>query len=352
MDISQTAFPGGVSVYTNNLSEQLSKNQALEMIFFYSSLRKKYKGDLKNVKKYKLPPTLFEMLFNKRSLKAPPENKFSSLAYKWRNVGIEKFIGPVDIFHSSDWTQPPSKAKKVTTYHDVVPLKYPQWSHPKIVAVHTKRLKIVEKEIDSVIAVSETTKRDLLEISKIPENKITVIYEGVGENFKVQNNRDIANFKKRMGLPDEFILAIGGVGERRNLDRVKQATQGYNLVISGTDIPWLDDSQMPLLYASAKVVLYPSLYEGFGLAILEAMSVGIPVITSNVSSMPEVGGQAALYVNPLNVDDIKKSLRGVMEDEALRKTLIKKGFENAKKFTWLKTAQETFKIYQKLYKDK
>ena len=335
MDISQTAFPGGVSVYTNNLSEQLSKNQALEMIFFYSSLRKKYKGDLKNVKKYKLPPTLFEMLFN-----------------KWRNVGIEKFIGPVDIFHSSDWTQPPSKAKKVTTYHDVVPLKYPQWSHPKIVAVHTKRLKIVEKEIDSVIAVSETTKRDLLEISKIPENKITVIYEGVGENFKVQNDRDIANFKKRMGLPDEFILAIGGVGERRNLDRVKQATQGYNLVISGTDIPWLDDSQMPLLYASAKVLLYPSLYEGFGLPILEAMAVGTPVITSNVSSMPEVGGQAALYVDPLNIDDIKESLKKVMEDEILRKTLIKKGFDNAKKFTWLKTADETFKIYRKLYADK
>src|SRR3990167_3440836 len=198
LDISQTAHIGGVSVYTENLAKQLSKIVDLEMVYFYSSLRKPYKGGLKNVKKYKLPPILFEMLFN-----------------KWRNVGIEKFLGPLDIFHSSDWTQPPTKAKKVTTYHDVVPLKYPQWSHPKITAVQRRRLRIVESEIDMVIAVSESTKNDLIETTRIPEEKITVIYEGVGENFKVQNNRDIANFKKRMGLPDEFILAIGLVIKKR-----------------------------------------------------------------------------------------------------------------------------------------
>src|SRR3989344_171095 len=167
MDISQLAHTGGVATYTRNLAEQLQKLQDLEMIFFYSSLRKPYHGEFKNVKKYRLPPTLFEMLFN-----------------RWRNVSIERFLGPLDIFHSSDWTQPPSKAKKVTTYHDVIPLKYPKWSHPKIVSVHKRRLFLVEKEIDFVIAVSESTKKDLMEVSNIPEEKIKVIYEGPIADFK------------------------------------------------------------------------------------------------------------------------------------------------------------------------
>src|SRR3990172_6113774 len=107
MDISQVAHTGGVRTYTQNLASELSKLPDLEMTYFYSSLRIPYRGKLKNVKSYRLPPTLFEMLFN-----------------RWRNVSIEKFLGPLDVFHSSDWVQPPAKAKKITTYHDVIPLKY------------------------------------------------------------------------------------------------------------------------------------------------------------------------------------------------------------------------------------
>ncbi|MBI2599826.1 glycosyltransferase family 4 protein [Candidatus Daviesbacteria bacterium] len=250
MDISQTAHKGGVATYTYNLTKKLSEIPDLEMVFFYSSLRKPYRGKLKNLKSYRLPPTLFEMLFN-----------------RWRNVSIEKFIGPVDIFHSSDWTQPPSKAKKVTTYHDVVPEKYPQWSYPKIVSVHKRRLKIVEKEIDMVIAVSETTKKDLMEVSNIPEEKIVVIYEGPTGDFKPQSEEKIREFKEKYDLPDKFVLAIGGIGERRNLSRVKEATKDYNLVIAGQSLPWLGIDELELLYGSADVLLYPSLYEGFGLPI-------------------------------------------------------------------------------------
>lgn len=330
-DISQTAYPGGVGVYTQNLAKQLSKIPDLEMTFFYSSLRIPYKGGLKNVKSYRLPPTLFEMLFN-----------------RWRNVSIEKFIGHVDIFHSSDWTQPPSKAKKVTTYHDIVPLKYPRWSHPKIVDVHKRRLKIVEQEIDMVIAVSESTKRDLLENTKIPEEKITVIYEGPTTNFKPHSEHEIREFKKRYKLPEKFILAIGGVGERRNLKRVKEACRDYNLVIAGQTLPWLSIEELGLLYASAEVLLYPSFYEGFGLPILDSFSSGLPVITSNVSSMPEVGGDAAIYADPFKVEDIKEKLDMVMNDQSLRKDLVKKGFERVKLFSWEKAAKETAEVYRRL----
>lgn len=335
MDISQVAHPGGVATYTRELTKELSKIKELDMKYFYSSLRKPVNLSLSNIKKYRLPPSLFEILFN-----------------KWRNVSIEKFLGPLDIFHSSDWTQPPANAKNVTTYHDAIPLKYPQWSDPKIVAVHKRRLKLVEEEIDMVIAVSQATKKDLIEISKIPEEKIVVIHEGVGEQYKPQSLSDVAEFKKKMNLPEEFILAIGGVGERRNLKKVKEVSKGYHLVITGDTIPHIPYEDLPLLYSSAKVLLYPSFYEGFGLPILEAMACGIPVITSNISSMPEVGGEAAIYVDPENIEDIKKKLKNAMEDESLREDMIKKGFIQTKKFSWEKAAYETAKIYRFLVPDR
>lgn len=333
MDISQTAHKGGVAIYTKNLSSELSKIDYLDMVYFFSSLRKKAPLFIHgNIKKYRLPPTLFEMLFN-----------------RWRNVSIEKFLGPLDVFHSSDWTQPPTKALKVTTVHDLVPIKYPQWSHPKIVAVHKRRLKIVEKEIDMVIAVSQTSKKDLMEVTNIPSEKITVIYEG-RPNFKVREEKEIAQFIKKYNLPEKFILSIGGVGERRNLSRIREAAEDYNLVVSGLDIPWLDGDEVNLLYASANVLVYPSLYEGFGLPILDAFASGLPVITSNISAMPEVGGKAALYADPYNVSDIRKKIKMILEDNGLRKELIKKGFDQANKFSWKKCAQETAEVYRKLRK--
>lgn len=332
-DISQVAHPGGVGVYTQNLASELLKQTDLDVSFFYSSLRKPYKGNLKNVKKFKLPPTLFEVLFN-----------------KIRNVGIEKFLGPLDIYHSSDWVQPPSMAKKVTTYHDVIPLKYPEWSHPKIVSVHKKRLELVEKEIDMVIAVSETTKKDLMEMSNIPENKITVIYEGVGKEFKKYSENEIDSFRKKYNLPQTFILALGGVGERKNLKRIKEACEGLDLIISGETIPYVTNEELPLLYNAATVLLYTTLYEGFGLPIVEAMACGTPVITSNVSSMPEIAGDSALLVDPTSTADIRQGIDQLFSDEGLQKTLIKKGWNRAKDFSWEKCAKETANIYQELMK--
>lgn len=337
-DISQTAYVGGVSNYANNLALELSKIPDLEMIYFFSSLRKKSPLSIHgNVKEFKLPPTLVEILFN-----------------RLRKINIEKFIGPVDIYHSSDWTQPPTKAKKVTTYHDVIPLKYPEWSHPKVVSVHRKRLELVEKETDFVIAVSESTKRDLLSISKIPEEKIVVIYEGVEGFFKPLAKEEVLSFKKNKLLPENFVLAIKGVGERRNLKKVKKACKdnGYDLIVLGEDIVDLSREDLPFLYNSATVLLYPSYYEGFGLPILESMACGTPVITSNVSSMPEVGGDAVVYVDPYSETDMGKKLKTVMEDKEKRESMIKKGLVQAKKFTWEKCAKETAAVYRGLYKDK
>lgn len=330
-DISQLAHIGGVGVYTQNIAENLQQESELDMVYFYSSLRIPYKGKLKNVKKYRLPPTLFEMLFN-----------------RLRNTGIEKFIGNVDIYHSSDWVQPPTKAKKVTTYHDVIPLKYPQWSHPKIVEVHKRRLHIVEKEIDAVIAVSETTKHDLMEISNIPSEKIYVIYEGIESIFRPQPKERVEEFRKKYNLPDEFILAVGGIGERRNLTRIKQACGDYNLVVSGESLPYVTREELPLLYSSAKVMAYVSLYEGFGLPIIEAMACGTPVVTANTSSMKELATGYALLADPINTDHIHQQFQRVMTDESLREDLIAKGLKYSKKFSWKETAEKTAQLYWEL----
>ena len=330
LDISQTAFVGGVSSYTKNLARELGKVKDLEMIYFYSSLRQRYNGDLKNVKKFPIPPTLLEPLFNVV------------------NLPIELLIGEVDIFHSSDWTQPNTRAKKVTTYHDIVPIKYPEWSTPEVVKVHQRRLKIVEQRIDKVIAVSEATKKDLLEFTKIPESKVVVIYEGVDSNFKPQTKERIDEFKKKHNLPDQFILAIAGVGNRRNIERLRGAAKDYTLIVTNELEPRVTYEEMPLLYASASMLAYPSFYEGFGLPVLEAMACGIPVLTSNVSSLPEVGGEAAYYVNPESLDEIKQGIDKLMQDQALQKDLIAKGFEQVKKFSWEKCAKETYNLYQEL----
>ena len=331
-DISQLAHQGGVATYTQKLAEGLQNDKDLETVFFYSSLRKPYKGTLKGVKKFKLPPTLFELLFN-----------------KIRNVSIEKFIGPVDIFHSSDWVQPPSKAKKVTTYHDVIPLKFPQWSHPKIVEVHKKRLEIVEKEIDMVIAVSETTKKDLLEISKIPAEKITVIHEAVGQEFKPLPKEEVEKFRLKYNLPEQFVLAMGGIGERKNLKRIKQSVKKYPLIISGETLPYISNDELPLLYNSATVLMYTTLYEGFGLPILEAMACETAVITSERDSHRETAGRGnAVFVDPENIEEMSNELDILMENDDIRKDLEENGMSWASRFRWDNVIADTVEVYKKL----
>ena len=332
-DISQIIHPGGVSNYTKNLGLELQKLPDINMVFFFSAFRKSYRGDLKNVKKFRLPPTLFEVMFN-----------------RIRTVGIEKFIGPVDVYHSSDWVQPPVKAKTVTTYHDLVPLLHPKWSHPKIVSVNKVRLKLVEQEVDKIIAVSESTKNDLLKVSNLKPSQIEVIYEGVSEIFKPASESEKSDFKKKYKLPENFVLAIGGVGERKNLKRIKHAAKDFNLITTMEDLPVLSDEELAMLYSSADALVYTTLYEGFGLPIIEAMASGTPVITSNVSSMPEISGNAAVLTDPTDEEKIRKNIKALLEDKEMQKELIIKGLKRAKDFSWKTAAEKTAKVYKDLLK--
>ncbi len=346
IDISQVVFKGsGVENYTRNLVREVlrenKKTNSHQYILFGTSLRQKVLLD----------DFAFELrkegLIFKTSFWALPPSFTSTVWNQVHHVKIERLTGKIDVFHSSDWTQPPTRAKKVTTIHDLVTYKFPEASNKTIVDNMRHKNVWVKKEVDAIIAVSKNTKQDIIDILEIPQNKIHVIYEGVGEDF--------LNFKPgKDKTSKKYILAMSGVGNRKNTDRVEEAfnllkPKGVELSIVGKNLGFVKQSDLPSLYANSQVFVYPSLYEGFGLPVLEAMSVGCPVITSNNSSLPEVGGDAAIYVDPRSVEDIKDKITEVLSlSPKSRKSLVEKGFAQSKKFSWNKAAKETIKLYESL----
>jgi glycosyltransferase involved in cell wall biosynthesis len=363
IDISQLAFPGsGSAVYTENLVKNLLKDERNEYVLFFSSLRRKFlisnfeflnKSKIQNpnfqIKTFKFPPLLLEQLWN-----------------RFHVLPIEKLIGKIDVFHTSDWLEPPSRCPKVTTIHDLIIYKYPETFQRRgghdIVANLKRKLAWVKKESALIIAVSESTKQDIIEILKIPTKKIRVIHEACSTEFTEKSAEDTEKIKKKYGIKGDYLLAVGTLEPRKNLKRVIEAfskvqsakCKVQSLVIAGkfgwgnqqSAIKFLGyvlQEDLPGLYAGAEAFVYPSLYEGFGLPILEAMACGCPVVTSNVSSMPEVAGEAAVLVNPEEVNDIARGIQETLEN---REELIEKGKARAQEFSWEKTARETLKVYQ------
>ena len=335
IDVSQIIYPGGVSVYTKNLVENLLKiDRENEYVLFFASLRRKMQNaklKIKNcnakckIKEFRFPPTFLDILWN-----------------KFHILPIERLIEEIDVFHTSDWIEPPANCPKITTIHDLTALLFPQEVHPKIAAVHKRKLAWVKKESDLIIAVSESTKKDIIRFLGIPEEKIKVIYEAVDERFKPQSQERIDKIKNKYDIEGDYLLCFTGPA-RKNIERVKKACSGRQIFIVGK--PYVSIEDLPSLYSGALCLVYPSLYEGFGLPILEAMACGCPVVTANVSSMPEVAGNAGVLVNPESVEDITKGIKKALEN---REDFVKKGFKQAEKFSWEKTAQETLKVYKSL----
>ena len=350
IDISQVVYGTGVAVYTKNLVENLLKiDKENEYLLFGGTFRRK--GDIQSIfptaKVLPIPPTLADFLWNRLHI-----------------LPIEKLIGEVDVFHSSDWSQPPTKAFRVTTIHDLAPLLYPSL-FPKdiirnIIQVHRRRLSWVKTEVDRIISPSVATKNDLVKLG-LDGNKVRVIPEAPSEIFRPVPEEKIENLKRKYKISGKYLLAVG-VDHRKNAERILKA---FELVQAGKDLKivfvglpkymnikegrnvriagYVPFDDLPIFYSGAEALVYPSLYEGFGSPILEAFASHCPVVTSNLSSMPEVAGDAAILVDPYNVasiaEGIEKALRG-------RKGLIEKGLKRVKQFSWLKTATETLKIYR------
>ena len=255
-------------------------------------------------------------------------------------------------------------ARVVMTVHDLVPLLYPEWQTRRRVLYFKYILKHRFRFVDRFIAVSHSTRRDLTHHFHIPEHKIAVIHEGVSEQFKPAS-----------ASREEFILAVSTLEPRKNFKRIIEAFVSLRkkektrdrLVIVGKEgwlfedimrVPaafqddivftgYVSEAELIHLFQTARCFVYPSMYEGFGLPVLEAMACGCPVITSNTSSMPEVAGDAALLVDPYEVDDIEDAICKLTNDPALCAELSAKGIQKALEFSWRRTAQQTLDVYRK-----
>jgi glycosyltransferase involved in cell wall biosynthesis len=289
----------------------------------------------------------------------------------------------VDVFHGLDHIGIPLFGKVgryVATIHDMIPLICPQfvtWRHRLVVAAACRRLR---RQADLVIVPSETTKADVVYQLQIAPERIVVIPWGCDERFQPQGDPTrLAVVQRKYRLPRRYLLFVGTLEPRKNLTTLLKAyamlraegpDKDVKLVVVGRK-GWLyaevfetmqalalhqdvlftdfvDDADLPDLYRGALLLVLPSLYEGFGLPILEAMASGVPVIASNTSSMPEVAGEAALLIDPRNPQAIAEGMAQVLADEQLRKTLTQRGLARAQCFTWENVAQRTLALYAAL----
>ncbi len=301
------------------------------------------------------------------NLRWPKNFEFKTINYPrlWTQVGLARqtFKDKLDVLFVPAHTIPIIKKpglKTVITVHDLGSEYLPGMHQLKqrlyLGFMQRQQLKNAFK----IIAVSNATKDDLVHKIGINSDKVAVVYEGYNsEEFRVQSSE----LKKK---PDSYYLFVGTVQPRKNLERIIEAVKILNkkLLIAGSK-GWLsdsiyakasqnikflgrvDDKDLPGLYKGAIALVYPSLFEGFGLPILEAQACGCPVITSNISSMPEVAGKGAILVDPYNVNDIVKAMEQINNQDT-RNKLIKAGLENVKRFSWEKCAKETLKVLENI----
>ncbi len=281
-----------------------------------------------------------------------------------------------DVFFSPDGFVPLKlKARKVSIIHDVAFHRYPEYFVPRIRNFYKNWMPAYLKHTDHIITVSQFSKNELIAAYKIPPEKISVVYNGVSSGYSPMATDKIQLFRDQHTGGKPYFFYLGAIHPRKNVvtlvrafEQFKSMNPGdHQLVIAGRaswdadDVfksveqsKWKNDIHMPGFIdrdntkswmAAAHALVYPSLYEGFGLPLLEAMASDVPVISSNASSLPEVGGDAALYFNPLDVEQLAHHMSSVSLNEKVREDMIMKGFDQVKKFSWDKAADEVYSIF-------
>lgn len=312
-------------------------------------------------------------------------NKNRLARISWEYAMLPKILKKekIDVFWGPSNFLPITKTcKYVVTIHDLSSFTYAQaypWLRRKYYQYNIKQ---AVKRADFIITDSEFSKQDIIKYFRVPQEKIRVIYCGIDAFFKkVTANDTLEKVKKKYQLPDEFILTLSVLEPKKNTERLLQAysqliQQKKNLpklVIGGSKkygwknekifllvdalkltnsivfTDFIEYEDLVCIYSMAKLFILPSLYEGFGLPVVEAMACGTPVITSNTSSLPEVVGNAAVLVNPYNINDIANAIDIVLNDENKQKEMIKKGYENVKRFKWEKSAKELIAVFEEIY---
>lgn len=297
-------------------------------------------------------------------------------------VPVEFFTGRVALFHATDFTLPPVLPGTPTllTVHDLSFVRAPETATPVLKAYLDRVVPRSVRRATHVLADSQATKDDLIALYGTPPEKISVLLSGVNPGFRpVTDPAALAAVRARYGIPPgvRYVFSIGTVQPRKNYARLiaalaalGDACADVQLVIAGGR-GWLEgpiyraveehglaarvhfigfarDEDLPALYSGAACLAYPTLYEGFGFPVLEAMACGIPVVTSNISSLPEVAGDAALLVDPYDTAALAGALRRLLTDEALRADLGTRGLRQAAAFTWERAAAQLREVYGRL----
>jgi len=359
----------GVEEYTINLLKGLfCQDNGNEYVLFLNSF-KKINADLSWLEKY---PNVKLKIFRF------PNKLLSLFFWYWHWPKIDKLLGGVDIFFMPNisFAAVSDKARLVLTVHD---LSFEHCSETFSWKRKLWHLFINPKELiqraDKITTISNSTKNDLVDFYGVNEKKITVIYNGISNEFSVinRNNLKLVQIKEKYKLPYRFILFLGVIEPRKNIIGLIRAynilrkAEGdklgeYKLVIAGAEgwkskrifseikkspfrrdiifVGTVNSKDKPAFYNLASIFVYPSFFEGFGFPPLEAMKCGVPVITSNVSSLPEIVGEAGILVDPDKPDEIYQAISGILLNKKLRENLIEKGLRQSAKFNWGKAAKE------------
>jgi glycosyltransferase involved in cell wall biosynthesis len=344
IDVSQIVYGTGVSAYTRRLVESLLMvDRENEYVLFGGALRRRQEilNTFPGAHVFPIPPVAADILWNRLHV-----------------LPIEKLIGKVDVFHTSDWSEPPSVFPKVTTVHDLYPLKFPKMIDPKVAEVHKRRLYWVMKEAKRIIAPSISTKNDLI-ASGFDENIVRVIPEA--PNLRKATAEQILEVRKKYQIREDYLISVG-ITPLKNTKRIIKAfrlgTTGKDLklILVGRPVGikiepernvrilgYVPQEDLAALLTGSRGLVFASLYEGYGIPILDGFACGVPVITSSVGSMPEVAGDAAVVVDPTSVNSIAEGIERVVRGG---KGLVEKGNARVRDFSWEKTAQMTLEVYK------
>jgi glycosyltransferase involved in cell wall biosynthesis len=361
----------GVGNYTYNIAKNLSRiDKENQYVLFYSHH--------KNVRS--AIPRFDNPNFETRYFRIP--NKLLNLMWgTFRMPKIDWLVGRVDLYHSPNYNlNILGHGKSVITIHDLNFLALREHSIYTAKWYYAYKIKDYAHQADAVIVVSESTKREVLKYLEVPGKKVHVIYNGYSPAFRpLVENENTKKVLDKYRIKGDYILFVGTLEPRKNIEGVIRAyhqckaKEDFLLVLAGgrgwkyktvfglleelklknrVVFTWyVPESDLPALYNQASLFVYPSFYEGFGIPPLEAMACGLPVIVSNTTSMPEVVGDAGLYVDPHDVKQISHSIDTVLSDDQLRNSMKEKGLERAEMFSWEKTAREILKLYQQLVRE-
>lgn len=271
---------------------------------------------------------------------------------------------------------PTTRGKVVTFVHDLAYLKYPETLEPKNLLFLRRFLPKSVKESDHIVVISESTKKDILQSFGINQDKVSVVYPALPKELVWPSQNKVEEFKSKLKL-GKYILFVGTLEPRKNIPRLIKAVESLppeysdiSLVLAGkrawakeeidqairgsslgdrlVELGAISDEDLSCLYKGAFVFAFPSLYEGFGIPVLEAFSAGVPVVTSRVSSLPEVGGDAAILIDPTDPASISSGLLRVLSDEKFRKHMIGRGEVQLKRFSWQESAEKMMGVWDKV----